>query len=156
MTVQEYYPALKAHLAAQSEDLPAYVEREFEEYLRCGRLEHGFVRVRGDSRHAAPLVAFRGKRRGFCPSCGARRMTASTALLVDEVFPDQPVRQWVLSVPFPSRYTCSRAALRPRPQGRGFHLWRYARFLGLPTPARQLRRVRRRLCLRAGIERPLP
>jgi hypothetical protein len=28
--------------------LPEYVEREFEEYLRCGRLEHGFLRVRCD------------------------------------------------------------------------------------------------------------
>ena len=35
--------------------------------------------------------------RGFCPSCCVRRMAASAALLVDEVFPEQPVRQWVLS-----------------------------------------------------------
>jgi hypothetical protein len=27
------------------------------------------------------------------PSCGARRMAESAALLVDEVFPHQPVRQ---------------------------------------------------------------
>jgi hypothetical protein len=26
--------------------LPGYVEREFEGYLKCGRLEHGFLRVR--------------------------------------------------------------------------------------------------------------
>jgi len=39
--VEEYYPALKAHLASEGRDLPAYVEREFEEYLKCGRLEHG-------------------------------------------------------------------------------------------------------------------
>ncbi len=31
---------------------------------------------------------------------GARRMAESSALLVDEVFPHQPVRQWVLSFPF--------------------------------------------------------
>jgi len=36
--------------------------------------------------------------------CGARRMAESAALLVDEVFPEQPVRQWVLSVPFPLRF----------------------------------------------------
>jgi len=28
-------------------------------------------------------------------------MTESAALLVDEVFPAQPVRQWVLSFPYP-------------------------------------------------------
>ena len=77
--------------------------REFEDYLRCGRLEHGFLRVRCDTCHAEHLVAFSCKRRGFCPSCGARRMVESAALLVDEVFPEQPVRQWVLSFPYPLR-----------------------------------------------------
>ncbi len=102
--VRDYYPAFKAHLAAQGSTLPPYVEREFEDYLECGRLEHGFLRVRCDSCHAEHLVAFSCKRRGFCPSCGARRMAESAALLVDEVFPEQPVRQWVLSFPFPLRF----------------------------------------------------
>ena len=31
-------------------------------------------------------------------------MVESAALLVDEVFPEQPVRQWVLSVPYPLRF----------------------------------------------------
>ena len=92
--VQEYYPALKAHLAAQGTVLPGYVEQEFEDYLKCGRLEHGLLRVRCDSCHAEHLVAFSGKRRGFCPSCGARRMAKSAVLLVEEVFHEQPVRQW--------------------------------------------------------------
>jgi hypothetical protein len=102
--VDEYYPAFKAHLAAQGTDLPGYVEGELEDYLKCGRLEDGFLRVRCDSRHAEHLVAFSCKRRVFCPSCCARRMAESAALLVDEVFPEQPVRQWVLSVPYPLRF----------------------------------------------------
>src|SRR5690554_7795105 len=44
--------------------------REFEDYLKCGRLEHGFLRVRCQSCHHEKLVAFSCKRRGFCPSCG--------------------------------------------------------------------------------------
>ncbi len=48
--------------------------------------------------------AFSCKRRGFCPSCGARRMAETAALLSDEVFPDVPLRQWVISFPFPLRY----------------------------------------------------
>ncbi len=72
--------------------------------LKCGRLEHGFLRVRCTTCHAERLVAFSCKRRGFCPSCGARRMTESAALLVDEVLPAEPIRQWVLSVPFPLRF----------------------------------------------------
>ena len=102
--VQEYYPALKSDLAARGTVLPGYVEQEFEDYLKCGRLEHGFLRVCCDGCHAEYLVAFSCKRRGFCPSCGARRMAESAALLVDEVFPEQPVRQWVLSVPYPLRF----------------------------------------------------
>lgn len=102
--VDEYYPAFAALMAEQGRELPGYVQREFEEFLRCGRLEHGFLRVRCESCHAEHLVAFSCKKRGFCPSCGARRMAESAALLVDEVFPEQPVRQWVLSVPYPLRF----------------------------------------------------
>ena len=91
-------------MAEQERPLPDYVQREFEDYLRCGRLEHGFLRVRCDTCHAEHLVAFSCRRRGFCPSCGARRMAESAALLVDEVFPEQPVRQWVLSFPYPLRF----------------------------------------------------
>lgn len=42
-------------------------------------------------------------------------MTESAALLVDDVFPDQPVRQWVLSVPYPLRFLL---ASRPEIMGR--------------------------------------
>jgi ribosomal protein S27E len=102
--VEQHYPAFVAHMAQQERPLPDYVQQEFEDYLRCGRLEHGFLRVRCDTCHAEHLVGFSCKRRGFCPSCGARRMAESAALLVDEVFPEQPVRQWVLSFPYPLRF----------------------------------------------------
>ena len=102
--VEQHYPAFVAHMAEQERPLPEYVQREFEDYLRCGRLEHGFLRLRCDTCHAEHLVAFSCRRRGFCPSCGARRMAESAALLVDEVFPEQPVRQWVLSFPYPLRF----------------------------------------------------
>ena len=102
--VEQYYPAFVAQLAAQGAELPEYVQREFEDYLKCGRLEHGFLRVRCDTCHAEHLVAFSCKRRGVCSSCGARRMVESAALLVDEVLPHEPMRQWVLSVPFPLRF----------------------------------------------------
>jgi hypothetical protein len=98
--VEQHYPAFVAHMAEQERPLPAYVQREFEDYLRCGRLEHGFLWVRCDTCHAEHLVAFSCKRRGFCPSCGARRMVESAALLVDEVFPEQPARQWGEGRPF--------------------------------------------------------
>ncbi len=43
--VEQYYPAFVEHLAARERSLPAHVQREFEDYLKCGRLEHGFLRL---------------------------------------------------------------------------------------------------------------
>ena len=105
--IEEYYPAFLLHLSESEKSLPQYVQDEFEAYLKCGRLEHGFLRVQCESCHGEQLVAFSCKRRGFCPSCGAKRMVESAALLVDEVLPEKPIRQWVLSVPFPLRWLFS-------------------------------------------------
>ena len=102
--IDEHYPAFLSHLYESGKSLPQYVQDEFEAYLKCGRLEHGFLRVQCESCHCEQLVAFSCKRRGFCPSCGAKRMVESAALLVDEVLPEKPIRQWVLSVPFPLRW----------------------------------------------------
>jgi ribosomal protein S27E len=102
--VEKYYPAFLEHQAAERRQLPDYVQQEFTDFLKCGRLEHGFLRVRCENCHHEKLVAFSCKRRGFCPSCGARRMVESAALLVDEVLPARPIRQWVLTVPFPLRF----------------------------------------------------
>jgi hypothetical protein len=43
--VDGYYPAFVAQLGAQGKELPEYVQREFEDYLKCGRLEGGRVLV---------------------------------------------------------------------------------------------------------------
>jgi len=91
------------------------IQREFEDYLKCGRLEHGFLRVRCESCHTEHLVAFSCKHRGFCPSCGARRMAESAALLVDDVLPQAPIRQWVLSFSFQLRFLF---ASRPKIMGK--------------------------------------
>ena len=98
--VSKHYPVFRQNLAEEGRALPGYVQREFDDYLKCGRLEHGFLRVQCSNCHKERLVAFSCKRRGFCPSCGARRMAESAALLVDEVLPHQPMRQWVLSFPY--------------------------------------------------------
>jgi hypothetical protein len=50
------------------------------------------------------LVPFSCKGRGFCPSCGGRRMAERAAHLIDHVFSDVPVRPWVLSLPYRLRY----------------------------------------------------
>src|SRR5437870_4117147 len=49
--------------------LPAYVQREFDAYLQCGILAHGFLRLGCDTCYKELLLVFSCKRRGFCPSC---------------------------------------------------------------------------------------
>ena len=102
--VEQHYPAFRELRAAADRPLPDFVQQEFEAYLKCGRLEEGFLRVRCEQCHAEKLVAFSCKKRGFCPSCGGRRMAETAALLVDEVLPERPLRQWVLSLPHALRF----------------------------------------------------
>jgi len=88
--------------------LPKFVEAEFERYLACGILAHGFARVRCGACGHEVLVALSCKGRGFCPSCTTRRMQDTAARLVDQVFPRVPVRQWVLSLPRWARWLLAR------------------------------------------------
>jgi ribosomal protein S27E len=102
--VAEYFPRFVREIERAGGHLPSFVRQEFEDYLKCGLLEHGFLRVKCDGCLHEHLVAFSCKHRGFCPSCGARRMAESAAHLVDHVFPEVAVRQWVLTFPFPLRF----------------------------------------------------
>jgi len=85
--------------------LPRYVVNELRDFVKCGVLAHGFVRVRCKDCGKSMAVGFSCKGRGFCPSCTGRRMADTSARLVDDVFPaGVPVRQWVLSLPIQVRY----------------------------------------------------
>jgi hypothetical protein len=99
---------LESFLARQQERrrvVPRFVEKDLRAFLDCGILAHGFVRVHCDACGKDRVVPYSCKSRSFCPSCGGRRMAETAAHLVDHVFPEVPVRQWVLSVPFPLRYS---------------------------------------------------
>ncbi|MCB1689814.1 MAG: transposase zinc-binding domain-containing protein [Halioglobus sp.] len=63
--IEAHYPALVDQLAQQGKTLPEHVHREFEAYLKCGCLEHGFLQVRCDKCHFERLVAFSCKKRGI-------------------------------------------------------------------------------------------
>ena len=65
-------------------------------FSKCGQLEEGFLRLRCAQCRADKLGACSCRKRGFCRSCGARRMAEPAALLADEVLPERPLRQWVL------------------------------------------------------------
>src|SRR5207253_2293833 len=100
---------LEAFLGAVAEagdgaGLPQFVEREFREFLLCGVYEAGVARFQCEGCAREHLVPFSCKGRGFCPSCGGRRMTERAAHLVDDVLPWVPVRQWVLTMAYRLRY----------------------------------------------------
>jgi hypothetical protein len=91
--------------------LPAYVQRELYDYLQCGILTHGFLRLGCDTCQKELLRPFSCKWRRFCLSCVGRRMAQTAAHvfcfaeagLVECVMPWVPTRQWVVSVPIPLR-----------------------------------------------------
>jgi hypothetical protein len=104
--VRDYFETFRVEAARlrDGDGLPRFVEAEFRAFLRCGWLAGGFARFQCRGCHTERLVAFSCKGRGFCPSCGGRRMTERAAHLVDHVFPCVPIRQWVLSLPYRMRY----------------------------------------------------
>jgi len=108
--VREHWKTFLAEVAGRTDGstLPGHVTAEFERYLRCGILAHGFARVRCTSCGDELLVAFSCKGRGFCPSCATRRMQGTAVHLLDHVVPHVPVRQWVLSLPRWARFLLAR------------------------------------------------
>jgi hypothetical protein len=105
--VRENLETFLASARGQGAPVARFVEREVRAYLTCGVLAHGFLRLHCDACGHDRLLAFSCKGRGFCPSCGGRRMADTAAHLVDRVLPEVPVRQWVLTLPYPLRYRCA-------------------------------------------------
>ena len=103
--IQEHVETFFAQVELETgAGLPQFVKDEFDAFLDCGILAQGFLRLRCGTCSKDTFVAFSCKRRGFCPSCGARRMAETAAHLVDHVIPHVPVRQWVVSFPIPLRH----------------------------------------------------
>ena len=71
----------------------------FDAYLNCGILEHGAARVYCDSCKHSMLVAFSCKKRGVCPSCGAKRAVKFAEHLYEEIIKDTPSRHVVFTIP---------------------------------------------------------
>ncbi|MEQ8976438.1 MAG: transposase zinc-binding domain-containing protein, partial [Deltaproteobacteria bacterium] len=94
------WPRFVEQLEASGGTVPKFVTAAFDSYLRCGLPEEGgFIRLgctQCGNERALPLSC---KRRGICPSCGARRMHDLAQRLVERVLPDVPIRQYVLSPP---------------------------------------------------------
>lgn len=83
--------------------LPGFVRNELDGFIGCGVLARGFAVLACPECRERKVVGFSCKGRGFCSSCGGRRMTATAADLVDHVIPNVPLRQFVLTLPFELR-----------------------------------------------------
>ncbi len=98
-TVAQSWPAFHDRVQ-DTGGLPKFIVREFEEYLKCGILEHGGLHLVCRSCGYSEVVALSCKKRGFCPSCLGRR-TADTAVHLEErVLPAVPIRHWICSLPW--------------------------------------------------------
>ena len=109
--VQQNLESFYAQVKAETDKaLPEFIQQEFDAFLECGILAHGFLRARCEDCAAEKLIAFSCKRRGFCPFiyryrfATARRMADTSHHLVTSVIPKVPVRQWVLSLPMALRF----------------------------------------------------
>ncbi len=98
-TVEAHWPAFLER-AEEHGGLPRFVVKEFEEYLRCGRLEYGCLHLVCRECGYSELVAFSCKQRGFCPSCLGRRMADTAVHLEQSVLPRVPIRHWICSLPW--------------------------------------------------------
>jgi len=76
-------------------------ERKLALVSGCEVLAHGSLRVHCDAGGQDRIAAFSYKGRAVCSSCSGRRMVHTAAHVVDRVLAKVPVRQWVLSLPFP-------------------------------------------------------
>lgn len=71
MVAQRYRPFV-GQMEAVDRPLPWFVRREFEAYLKCGLVEHGFLRgVRGGEAAARAIESWLTSRSGHYP--GGRR-----------------------------------------------------------------------------------
>src|ERR1035438_6112993 len=82
-TVEHYWPIFLREQGRVGKTLPLFIKDEFEKFLHCGIPEFGFVRTYCYGCRASGIVPFSCKKRGFCPSCCARRMNDEAAHLVD-------------------------------------------------------------------------
>jgi Transposase zinc-binding domain/Putative transposase len=75
------------------------VSKTLDKYLNCGILAHGAARAYCDSCKYSLLVAFSCKRRGVCPSCGAKRAVKFAEHIYNEVIENIPHPHTVFTIP---------------------------------------------------------
>jgi hypothetical protein len=75
------------------------VRRTLEEFIQCGDYRFGAARICCRGCRQDVFVPLSCCWRGLCPSCHAKRQLVFSERVLEEVLPDVPCRQWVLSLP---------------------------------------------------------
>jgi hypothetical protein len=94
-----YVRAYEERFEPRSGPLRPVVVRSVEEFLRCGRLQGGFARIRCPKCHAEHFLAFSCRTRNFCSSCQAKRSVLFAEKLTSEILAPVPHRHWTFSIP---------------------------------------------------------
>jgi len=84
--------------------LPSFVTEELHGFMDCGILARGFAHLYCKTCHEHYVVPLSCKARATCPSCLGRRMNEGAFNLTEHVLPDVPLRQFVVTMPFPLRF----------------------------------------------------
>ena len=106
--VRRFSATFFAERELEGRSVPSYIKKEFDNYLRCGILAYGFVRVACTECTEERIVPFSCKGRGLCVSCMSRRMAEVSLHIDDNVIPEVPTRQFVLTLPVPVRLWAAR------------------------------------------------
>lgn len=101
--IARHWPGIVRDYAERDVRIAPHVVSEFDRYLRCGILQHGFLLLTCPFCDEERIVAWSCKCRGFCSPCGSRRMAQKALRLEKEVWPEADARQWVLTFPMQVR-----------------------------------------------------
>jgi hypothetical protein len=97
--IKKYYKTWVKKAEKDGKKIPSYIHREFQGFIKCGILAHGFACAHCKACDHEFLVGFSCKSRGICPSCTTRDMVEIAAHIQENVISQIPVRQWVISFP---------------------------------------------------------
>lgn len=97
--IKKYYKTWVKKAEKDGKKIHFYIHREFQGFIKCGILAHGFACAHCKACDHEFLVGFSCKSRGICPSCTTRDMVETAAHIRENVISQIPVRQWVISFP---------------------------------------------------------
>ena len=101
--IEDYYEEFKRsydrNFSQKYGYLRPHIEKVIYQYLDCGILHNGFVRIKCCECGHENLLSFSCKRRHFCPSCHAKRVAQFGEWLCSNVLKKVTHRHFVFSIP---------------------------------------------------------